>query len=234
MEIVAILLLLICYGLAAYLAWLQRTPLYLLALGAGHLSALALPLWHMLYGARLSAGFEQAQQLLAQAIPMGVILGSGWYYPLPAIIVLLLWRTRWWFPGYLAGFITFFIFSLYHLVLETIGLRTRTWSYEAGLLPWGLTAPLLHAFMAAVISYGLLYVLLATNRFSWQSLLVLVLPAGLGLSLLVHGLLGAPFWVALIVGGPAWMAQVGLFTSLALLLWASQIITSGFNRLQAP
>jgi hypothetical protein len=232
MEFAATLLLVICYGLAIYLAWAQRAPIYLIALGAGHLSALASPLWRLLYGVRFSPGLETIQTLLGQPIPLGVLLGSGWYYPLPALLVLFLFGARWWFPGRVTSLMTLLIFLLYHLLIETIGLRTRTWSYDAPPLPLGLSAPLLSALMAGLISYGLLYALLAAHRFSWQGLLVSVLPAALALSLLIYGLLGAPLWMALLLSGPPWVLSLGMLASLGLLIWVGQIITAGLSRVQ--
>jgi hypothetical protein len=232
MEFVVALLLVICYGLASYLAWAQRTPIYLIALAAGHLSALASPIWRLLYGVRFSPNLEQVQLLLGQPIPVSVLLGSGWYYPLPALVVLFLFRSHWWFPGTLSSLLTLVVFLVYHLLIEMFGLRTRTWGYTATALPFGLSAPLLGALMASLISYAMLYVLLTAQRFSWQSMLLIVLPAALGLSLLIYGLLGAPFWVALLLGGPDWVLSIGMLTCLGLLLWAGQIITAGLSRLR--
>jgi len=53
------------------------------------------------------------------------------------------------------------------------------------------------------------------------------------LSLLVHGLLGAPLWIALLLDGQPWVVLAGLFSTLLLLVWAGQIITSGIRRLGA-
>jgi hypothetical protein len=225
------LLLIICYGLAAYLGWLQRTPIYLFAIAAGHLSALATPLWRTLYGIEYNPGLSTVETLLGQAVPLAVVLGAGWYYPLPALVVFYLASTRWWFPGALTGVLTYLIFLLYHLLIETIGLRTQTWTYELMLLPLNLSTPLLTAIMSGLISYGLLYVLLAVGRSTWPSMLLAVLPAATLLSLLVHGLLGAPLWVAVMLDGQDWAVLAGLLSALVLLVWAAQIITAGIKRL---
>jgi hypothetical protein len=231
MELAATLLLIICYGLGGYLAWAQRTPLYLLALVAGHLGSLASPLWRVLYGVRYSLDLPTVETLLGQPVPLPVVLGSGWYYPLPALVVFFLFSTRWWFPGTVTGVLTYLIFLLYHLLIETIGLRTNTWSYFGLDLPLGFSAPLLAAIMAGLVSYGMLYTLLAVHRFAWGSLALAVLPSILALSLLVYGLLGAPLWIALLLEGEAWAVAVGMAVTLALLLWAGQIITGGIKRL---
>jgi hypothetical protein len=160
-----------------------------------------------------------------------VLLGAGWYYTLPALIVFFLYSTRWWFPGTVTGVLTYLIFLLYHLLIETLGLRTQTWTYSGLELPLGISAPLLAAIMAGLISYGLLYTLLAVHRFAWASLIMAILPSVLALSLLVYGLLGAPLWIALLLDGQEWAVVIGLVTSVALLVWAGQIITGGTSRL---
>lgn len=234
MELAATLLLIVCYGLAGYLAWAQRTPIYLFALLAGHVGALASPLWRALYGVSYSLDLPAVQTLLGQPVPLPVLLGAGWYYTLPALVVFFLFSTRWWFPGALTGVLTYLIFLLYHLLIETLGLRTETWAYAGSDLPLGFSAPLLAAIMSSLISYGLLYTLLAVHRFAWPSMLLAILPSVLAVSLLVHGLLGAPLWLALLLEGQAWAVAAGLVTSVALLVWAGQIITGGISRLSAP
>lgn len=166
MELAATLLLIVCYGAAGYLAWAQRTPLYLLALISGHLGALISPLWRVLYGVSYSLDLPTVQTLLGQPVPWPVILGSGWYYTLPALVVFFLFSTRWWFPGAITGVLTYMTFLLYHLLIEAVGLRSRAWSYGEISLPLGFSAPLLAALMASLISYGVLYALLAAHRFA--------------------------------------------------------------------
>lgn len=231
MQFAAILLLLVCYGLAAYLGWLQRTPIYLFALVAGHFAALASPLWRTLYDVAYNADLTTVQLFFGQPVPVAVLLGSGWYYPLPALIVFYLFTTRWWFPGLLTGALTFLIFVLYHLLIETVGLRTQTWAYSGAVLPLDFSKPLLSAIMAGLVSYGLLYVILVVYRNSWQGMLLALLPAPLLTSLLIHGLLGAPLWAALLLDGQSWAVLAGLLSTLVLLAWAVQIITGGIKRL---
>ncbi|HMQ33218.1 MAG TPA: hypothetical protein PKD53_20975 [Chloroflexaceae bacterium] len=234
MELAATLLLIVCYGAAGYLAWAQRTPIYLLAIVAGHLGALASPLWRVLYGIRYDLDLPTVQTLLGQPVPWPVLLGAGWYYTLPAMVVFFLFSTRWWFPGPITGVLTYMIFLLYHLLIEAVGLRSQTWAYGDADLPLGFSAPLLAALMAGLISYGVLYTLLAVHRFAWPSMAVAVLPSVLVISLLVYGLLGAPLWLALLLDGQAWAVLVALVTSVGLLVWAGQIITGGISRLSTP
>lgn len=231
MQFVAILFLLICYGLAVYIGWLQRTPLYLLTLVAGHFAALASPLWRSLYAVAYNSELTVVRTIFGQLVPVATLLGAGWFYAVPALIVLYLYTARWWFPGGVTGLLTLMVFVLYHLLIETIGLRSQTWAYSGPALPLGLSKPLLAAVMAALVSYGLLYAVLAAFRNSWQSMAIGILPAPLLLSLLVHGLLGAPLWAAVLLGGADWVLLAGLLSTLLLLAWAAQIITGGIRRL---
>ncbi|MEI8167828.1 MAG: hypothetical protein WCG26_15710 [Chloroflexales bacterium] len=233
MQTAATLLLIVCYGLGGYLAWAQRTPIYLFALVAGHVGSLASPLWRMLYGVSYNLELTPVQTLLGQLVPLPVILGSGWYYTLPALIVFFFYTTRWWFPGALTCILTYCIFLLYHLLIETVGLRTQTWAYSGTHLPFDFSAPLLGAMMAGLTSYGLLYVILAMHRFAWLSMLLSLLPAALAISLLVHGLLGAPLWLALLLDGQTWSSVAGMVTTFVLLAWSVQIITGGITRIES-
>ncbi|NNJ10126.1 hypothetical protein EKD04_007285 [Chloroflexales bacterium ZM16-3] len=232
MQTAAVILLILCYGAAGYLAWQQRTPIYLLALVAGHLSALSSPLWHLLYGVSYGISLDSVQAAIAQPVPTSLILAAGWHYPLPAMLVLYLYMTRWWFPGSITGILTYLIFLLYHLLIELVGLRASLWSYRDMALPLGLPSPLLSAIMAGLISYALLYVLLATYRYAWLSLALAVVPAALLISLLTHGLLGAPLWIALVLNGAPWAVGIGTVSALALLIWAIQIVTGGISRVE--
>lgn len=233
MELATVLLLILCYGLAVYLAWIEGAPVYLVTLAAGHASALASPLWRVLYGISYNLDLTVIQTLLGQPVPLPVLLGAGWYYPLPALIVYYLYTTRWWFPNAITGVVTAMIFLLFYLLVESLGLRTQVWAYDNIRLPLGFTAPLLAAIMSALIAYGLLYVLLAVHRSAWPNMLLAILPAPLVLSLLVHGLLGAPLWLALLLDGQPGVVIAGLVSALLLLGWAGQIITAGIKRLGA-
>jgi hypothetical protein len=231
MLILATLLLIVCYGLAGYLGWMQRTPIYLITIVAGHLAATVSPLWRVLYAMTYSLDLGMVQTLLGQPVPLLVAIGSGWHYPLPALVVYYLYTARWWFPGALTGLLTLLVFLLYHLLIETIGLRTQIWVYSATELPLNFSKPLLAAIMAGLVSYGLLYAILSVQRSTWPSMLLALLPTPLLLSLLIHGLLGAPLWAALALGGAQWAVLAGLLSTLILLGWAAQIITGGIGRL---
>jgi hypothetical protein len=232
MQAAAIVLLIICYAAAGYLAWRLRTPIFLLALVAGHLSALASPLWRLLYGASGEVGLDAVWAAIAEGTPAATVLAAGWHYTLPAALVLYLYITRWWFPGLITGALTYMVFLLYHMLIELMGLRADLWAYSTVALPLGLPSPLLAVIMAGLISYAFLYVLLSTYRYAWLSMTLAVAPAALLLSLLIHGLLGAPLWIALALRGPSWAVSLGALSALALLLWAVQIVTGGLRHVE--
>ncbi len=233
MEVVATLLLIITYGLAGYLAWTRRTLIYIFAMLAGHVAVLVAPLWQLLYAFSYNSDLATIAVPFNQRLPLALVLASGWFYPLPALVVFYLFSIRWWFPGRLTGMLTYLVFLLYHLLIETLGLRITTWSYAGGGLPMRFSMPLFSALMGGLVSYGFLYVIIASHRFSWQSMLLALLPSVLGLSLLIYGLLGAPLWLALLLGGETWAQAAGLLVSLILLAWAGQIITDGISRCSA-
>ncbi|MBP1467693.1 hypothetical protein EYB53_018405 [Candidatus Chloroploca sp. M-50] len=230
-EFLTILLLLIWYAAIGYFSWTQRTPIYFFTLLAGHVSALVIPLWSFAYGLEYRLDVVTVQILAAEPVPLGIMLSSAWLIPLPALAVFTLYRFRWWFPGQVTGLLTYLVFLLYHLLIEVAGMRLGFWSYASnGGLPLGLSASVLAAMMASLISYGLLYLLLVVQRFAWTSMLIALLPAILGLSLLMYGVLGAPLWLALVLDGADWTITAGLASTLLFLVWGWQIITRGIGQ----
>lgn len=232
MEIAAVFLTLLVYGAAGYLWYAQRTPIYVLAMLSGHVAVIASPLWRLLYGVSYSPSLEAVQAILGQPIPFAAVVAAGWFYPLPALAVLFLYFTRWWFPGQITALLTFFVFLLYHLLIESLGLRASLWTYSGPALPFGVSSPVLAAIMSGLVSLALLYVLLISYRSAWVSMALAVVPATLLISLIVHGLLGAPLWVTLRLGGASWAVALGLASALALLAWAVHIVTAGLGRVE--
>ena len=230
MDFLAILLTLLCYGLAGYLWWQYKTPMYLVILLSGHLAALASPLWSLLYGVVYRSDLAIMTMLFNRPVFRTLFIASAWFYTLPALLVFYLYQTRWWFPGYITGLLTFAAFMLYHMLIEALGLRANIWSYSsAASLPL-VSSPFLSTLMAALISLALLYVLLVTYRYALPSMLVTLLPATLAISLLIHGLLGAPLWIALLLQAQSWTISVGMISTLALLAWATHILTQGLTQ----
>jgi hypothetical protein len=241
MEVGVFLIAIVAYGLAIYLWWREHVPNYFVALLGGHLAVLLSPVWQALYGFtynenfavfyRIGAGsqLQALARLQAYALPRPVFLGA-WMIMLAPVLVFYLFRHRWWFPGYLSSLLTFVLFVLYHLLLETIGIRQGWWSYNGAVLPLGLNQPLLAALMNGLVSLGALAALLLTRRYSLTSLLVIVLPIPLALTLLVHGLLGAPLYTALLLDAQSWAGAIGLIGTLGLLASGVHIVAGSLEQ----
>src|SRR6266545_201045 len=238
MQVGVIFLTICAYGLAIFLWSRERTPNYLVAMLGAHLAVLLSPLWQALYGfvydTRLPAlygfGGGQLQALPRLALPWPVFLGA-WLAVAPALAVFYLFRHRWWFPGYATSLLTFVLFVLYHLLIETICVRQGWLRYTRDVsLPLNVPQPLLSALMNGLVSLGMLAALLLTRRYSLGSLLTIVLPIPLALSLLVHGLLGAPLYTALLLEAQSWAALIGLIGTLGLLASGAHIIAGSLER----
>lgn len=233
MEFLAILITVLCYLSACLLIWRLRSLVYVITLLSGHLATLVAPLWVLLYGIVYSPRLPVLTTVLGVPVFQPLVIAAAWFYTLPPLLVLFLYQTRWWFPGYMTGLLTFVVFLLYHIVIGNLGLRNHWWTYTNGVLPFDIPLALLSAVMGAMISFGLLYLLLLFYRSSLLNLLITLFPATLLLSLLVHGLLGAPFWIARILplgSEQSWSISAGLLFTLGLIAWAVHIITSGLER----
>lgn len=229
MELGVVLLTLGMYGLAIFVWWRVGTPNYLVALLAGQLGTLPSPIWQRLYRFSYNPRFVPQFELLDQPLPQAVLLG-GWIMILPALVVYLLYQYRWWFPGYRTGLVTYVVFMVYHLLIETIGARVGWWQYQDGaVLPLNFSMTLLAGLMNGLISFGFLSVLLLTRRYAWLSLLLILLPAPLLLSLLVNGLLGAPLYTVLLLRTQEWAGTIGILGTLGLIAWATHIIASAIE-----
>jgi len=230
METAVTLLTIVCYGSTFYLWWYLRTPVFFFALLAGHVGAIISPLWPLLYQFSYSPGLTVSYSLGGLTLFKPVVLASAWFYPLPALVVFLLYRTHWWFSGYLTALITGGIFLGYHLVMEWIGLMFNIWSYTVSDLPFGVASWFLSVLMAALVSLALLYIVLLVFRYPWYTMLMVLLPTTLLLNLLVRGLLGAPIWISLLFRAESWAANIGLISTLALLAWGVHIVAWGISR----
>jgi hypothetical protein len=149
---------------------------------------------------------------------------------LAPLAIFYLYRHRWWFPGYLTSLLTFILFVLYHLLVETIGLRQGWWRYSGDALPLGLSQPLLAGLMNGLVSLAGLAALLLTRRYSLSSLLAILLPIPLALCLLVHGLLGAPLYTALLLRAQSWAGAIGLIGTLGLVASGVHIVASSLEQ----
>ncbi len=233
MGILVFLLTLICYGLAIYLWWDQQMPIFVFALLSGHISALASPLWSVVYDIAYWPDLAVLVSIAGHPLQTVVFLGAAWAATLPALLALYLYYAQWWSPGYMTGLIASGGFLLYHTIVESLGLRLGIWRYTNAIpLPFGLSDAFVSALMAALVSLLVLYVLLLVRRFSWISSLLIVLPTTLLASLLIRGLLGAPLWVALAMDAQDWMITIGTLSTLLLLAWAVHIISRALGRVE--
>ncbi|NJP06885.1 MAG: hypothetical protein HC837_15335 [Chloroflexaceae bacterium] len=233
MDVGVILLTLVCYALACLLWWQLHTPVFLLCLLSGHVGALASPLWVLLYGVTYRADLGVWFDVLGQPVYSSVVIASAWFYPLPALIILYLHRVRWLGARYTIALLTFLVMAIYHFIIETIGLGLNIWSYDAApLLPFGLSHGLISTALAATISMVLLYTVLVVQRFSLISMVLSLVPATLVFSLMIQGVLGAPFWVSLrFAESQSWVLIIGMLSTLGLLGWAVHIIAWGMDHM---
>jgi hypothetical protein len=231
MQLGITLLTLVVYGAAGYLWWRDRTPIYVVALFAGQLGSLASPLWQVLYHFEYNPDFEPALlTLFGRQLPR-VVFVAAWISVIPPLIIFILYKYRWWFPGYIPGILTFVVFVFYHLFFEGFGVRVNWWLYNSSTaLPLGLQVTVLSALMNALVSLGILSLLLLTRRYALTSLLLLLLPMPLILNLFVHGLLGAPLYTVLLLQqrelASEWATLIGLIGTLGLIFWGAHIVAS--------
>lgn len=235
MAIMASLLMIACYGLALYFWWDQQKPIFALALVSGHVGSLASPLWPMLYDFSYNTELDVVLNIFGEPLPTLLFIGSAWFYTLPALGVLYLYYRRWWYPGYLAGLITYGVSLVYYTIWESIGLRMDVWDYPSdSLLPLGISDALVSTLMSALISLSLLYVLLMIRRFSLISMAFVLVPASLFTSLFIRGLLGAPLWITRSIGDAQnWVVVLGVVSTLALLVWAIHIVIWGVSQIES-
>jgi len=241
MEVLIILLTVCAYGLAGFLWYRERTPNYVVGMLGAHLAALLSPLWQALYGFsyddrlapavyRLGEGRLSALAALGGfALPRPVLIGA-WVSIAPALVVFYLFRHRWWFPGYVTSVLTFVLFVVYQMLVETVGIRQGWLHYTSAAMPFGVPQPLLSAVMNGLITLGSLAALLLTRRYAITSLLTIVLPIPLALTLLVYGLLGAPLYTALLLKAQSWAGAIGLVGTLGLLVSGAHIVAGSLER----
>lgn len=229
-EAAVILVTLACYIVAGFLWWYQRTPIYLCTLLSGHVSALAAPLWSYLYMIVYRPDLEVLITVLNIPLLRLPVIASAWWYTVPAMLVFWLYSTHWWFPNYLSVILTCIIFGLYHLMLETVAMQVGLWNYTAPALPFDISHVQFAAIKGTLLSLNILYVLMVVQRFAWISMFLTLLPATLLLSLIIYGILGAPFWMARLLTTQEWATMLGMLTTLGLFLWAGHIIAQGLGR----
>jgi len=231
METAVVLLTIVCYALAIFLGWQWRTPMFVFALLAGHISSLVSPIWSFLYGFTYAADLKVFSSVAGLTFIQPLIIAASWFYTLPALLVIALYRLRLWRAGYLTGMLTFAGFLGYHLLLEIFGMGQGIWEYTMmATLPLGIANWMLSALMATLISLATLYILLMVFRYSWVTMFALLVPAPLIFSVVVRGMLGAPLWISRLLRAESWAASIGVICTLAFLAWAVHIVVWGISR----
>ncbi|MGQ9827863.1 MAG: hypothetical protein ACUVSY_08290 [Roseiflexus sp.] len=222
------------FGVAGVLAWRDHQPHYLFALVAGQIATLLSPFWQWLYGFSYDPSLGALFSVLDRSLPIPVFL-AGWTLMLPPLAIFFLSQRRWWFSGYFTGALTFVLFTLYHILIETIGVRAGWWEYVGdGALPFNISVTLLSGLMNGLVSLGGLAVLLITRHYAWHMLLAVILPTPLLMSVMVHGLLGAPLYTVVLLRAQSWAAAIGMIGTLGLVLWGAHIIASELGRRPMP
>lgn len=218
------------YGVAIWLWWQQRNPLYVLALAAGQLSTLLEPFWRLLYSLQTLPTLSTIVSVLSSPFDVMSSLRAAWPDTLPAMIILQLYLYRWWNPSSWSGLFIYAMFVSFQLLLSLLGLRTGAPPVLLGTLPFAFSVDLLAALMSATISYGLCYVFLSVYHYSWPSMAVTILPMPLLFGGLIYGVVGAPLLIGRLLPDGEWPMRIGLFLTLGLLGWCIAIITSGISR----
>jgi len=230
-DLLTILITFLLYGVALWLWWQQRSPLYVLALAAGQLSILLNPFWRLLYSLQTIPSPGSLLAVFATPFDIVASLRAAWPDTLPALIIVLLYSCRWWKPDLLTGLLTYFVFVSLQLLFGLLGLRDPAPPALAGDLPFGFNPSLLAALMSATITYGLCYVFMTVQRYSWPSMAVAILPMPLLFGGLVYGVVGAPLLVGQLLPDGEWPLRIGLLLTLALSGWCVAIISAGLQRL---
>lgn len=231
MEFLVLLVALACYGLAV-LAWRrERTPLYLIVLLSGQVGVAVVPLWNLLYNNPYSADLAVFSEPFGIPLYNIQMFAASWHYTLPVLLVFYLYNARWWHPSYALSLLIFASFLLYHSLLEAAGIWLGFWAYEdTATLPVGISPALMSTLMAALISLALTYVVMTVRRYSWQSMLAFMLPAPLLISILVRGLIGAPFWIVQALNLADWAQLIGSASSIVLTVVGVHIFADSLGK----
>lgn len=159
-------------------------------------------------------------------------LRAAWPDTLPALIVVFLYLYRWWSPSLTNGLLTYLVFVIIQLWLGLLGLRDPAPPALLDGSPFGINGNLLAALMSATITYGLCYVFITVQNYSWPSMAAAILPMPLLFGGLVYGVAGAPLLIGKLLPDNEWSLRIGLLLTLVLVGWWVAIISSGMKRLE--
>ena len=231
MQTFFIILTLAFYLLAGFMIYQQRSYRYLIVLALGHLTALFDPLWQRLFAYTWDGNLSTVAEVGRFPIPTFFFLMSSWFYALPALVLFYIYRRGWWPRHYFTGIVAYMSMLLYHLLIQGLLGRgdTPLRTFDKPNLPLTFPFELLVALLAALISLLLLYLLIATRHYPWTTLIPIVLGALLGTSLLVYGVLGAPFWLPQRLNQAPTVAGAGLLVTIGVVVWAAHLACWGLH-----
>ena len=230
MVLVLMILSFAAYGLAAYLLWADRSLRPLLLLLAGSVATLTQPLWARLFNnsAVVPGNIIRVGEFFN--VPFWTVIGGGVLLALPVLFVLYGLRHRWWVQHYATAWGFFIAFVLYFLISEVLQNRSNLSLFVRPLLPGGgLAETILQAVLLAGISFGMLYTFVSTRHYGLEIALFPMLLSGFATTLLLFGVLCAPYWVARFLQQSDRILLASAVVSILLVLWAIHLLASGLH-----
>ncbi len=228
MPTLLILITVMLYG-AALLLWVRfRTYRYLVVLLAGHLTMVSDPIWQRLYDFGYPAG-SSGMTLWGRTVPLFMVLSASWLATLPAMVMYFGQRQRWWPRHYLSGVVAFVALLLYHIILQGLARRLNLWDYSSTASSWGLSHHIFVALLGALVSLLILYTLVATRYYAAE-LAIPALVAGIAVApVLAYGILGAPYWLPILIGQSTTIIKAGAVVTVLLTAWVVHLACWGLH-----
>lgn len=225
-----VLVTVICYLLALFLLWRERSLRYLLMLFAGHMVMLLLPIWQRVYQIRPmeAAGLELLGRF---TIPWPLLIGAGPLLALPPLVFYYGLRHRWWPRHYLAIWLAYVAFVMYFLFIEALLVRSGALLFDNSLLiaNTAIPAEIIQAVLLGGVSLGMAYTLVSTRHYALQIAIVPLLLSGLVAALLFLGVFASPLWVSGLLDQEGLIVVGGGLVSLGLVLWGVHLLASGLH-----
>ena len=210
--------------------WIRfRVYRYAVVLAAGLLTIGFDPLWQRLYGLRYLAGANDIG-LWGRNIPQFAVISASWLLTLPAIIAYFGQRRRWWPRHYLTGIIAFVAFMLYHIILQGLARRTNIWAYTSiAASSWGLNYNLFIATLGALVTLLIYYVLTSTRSYPPETAVPTLVLGVVLAPPLVYGILGAPYWLPILINQSPNVVKIGAVVTLLMAIWVVHLACWGIH-----
>jgi hypothetical protein len=230
MSTSVVLITVVCYALALFLLWRERSFRYLLMLLAGHALMLLLPLWQRVYQVTPMDG--PGLELLGRfPIPWSILIGGGPLVALPPLLFYYGLRHRWWSRHYLAIWLAYAAFVMYFLFVEAVLVRNGAILFASALqiADTAVPAEIVQALLLGGVSLGMAYTLVSTRHYSLRIAVVPLLLSGVAAALLFLGVFASPLWVAGLLDQEGLIVAGGALVSLGLVLWGVHLLASGLH-----